>query len=80
MLVGMFSQASIVARVRDPDAAEDEDENPDKVPPNAFWRVLAAFMYMIPWIDAVGLETSWGYLLTFFKIASRNHTAEISVQ
>lgn len=41
--------------MRDPDAAEDEDENPDKVPPNAFWKVLAAFMYMIPWIDAVGL-------------------------
>lgn len=44
--------------MKDPDSVsvDDEDEdNPDKFPPNALWRVVAAFMYMIPWIDAVGL-------------------------
>eukprot|EP00803_Ostreobium_quekettii_P008517 evm.model.scf_337.2 EVM.evm.TU.scf_337.2 scf_337:8310-12018(+) len=45
----------VSARVRDPDAAEEDEENPDKEPPNIFWRTMAAFMYMIPWIDAVGL-------------------------
>lgn len=46
----------VVTHVRDPDAAADDDmDNPDQYPPNIFWRVIAACMYMIPWIDAVGL-------------------------
>lgn len=46
----------MVVHVKDPDVAGVEDEeSPDKYPPNMFWRVVAASTYIIPWIDAVGL-------------------------
>eukprot|EP00210_Caulerpa_lentillifera_P005587 g5344.t1 len=49
------SKLLVYARVEDPDLATLEDENPDKYPPNAFWRAMSAFMYLVPWIDAVAM-------------------------
>eukprot|EP00210_Caulerpa_lentillifera_P009215 g8785.t1 len=49
------SKLLVHARVEDPDLATTEEEDPDKYPPNIFWRAMAAFMYLVPWIDAVTL-------------------------
>eukprot|EP00192_Tetraselmis_astigmatica_P020114 CAMPEP_0117666874 /NCGR_PEP_ID=MMETSP0804-20121206/10629_1 /TAXON_ID=1074897 /ORGANISM="Tetraselmis astigmatica, Strain CCMP880" /LENGTH=217 /DNA_ID=CAMNT_0005474489 /DNA_START=201 /DNA_END=855 /DNA_ORIENTATION=+ len=38
-----------------PDAIGLEDDNPNMEPPNLLWRVFAAFMYVIPWIDTLTL-------------------------
>mmetsp|Transcript_38166 Transcript_38166/g.90626 ORF Transcript_38166/g.90626 Transcript_38166/m.90626 type:complete len:247 (-) Transcript_38166:207-947(-) len=44
----------VSARAKDPDAFSAED-NVNVEPPNVLWRVFAAFMYVIPWIDTLTL-------------------------
>ena len=48
-------QPTTVARAKDPDAVDPEAKDPNREPPNLLWRVLAATMYVIPWIDALTL-------------------------
>jgi len=48
-----IAQSVVEARVKDPDMADLEEDNPDKDPPTAFWCAMSALMYLIPWIDAV---------------------------
>lgn len=45
-----------IARARDPDALEgDEDNVANQGPPTLFWRVFAALCYLVPWIDSISL-------------------------
>ncbi|GAB4820803.1 hypothetical protein N2152v2_007849 [Parachlorella kessleri] len=49
-------QLQVAARARDPDELEAEDEEElNKGPPSLFWRVFAAFCYLVPWIDSITL-------------------------
>ena len=48
-------QRVVEARVKDPDMDFEEEEDPDKDPPTPFWCTAAAFMYLVPWIDIVGM-------------------------
>ncbi len=43
------------ARIRDPDAVTDSDELGNRGPPSILVRLASAFMYMVPWIDIIGL-------------------------
>ena len=47
-------QSALQAKIRDPDA-DDSPEQGGRDPPNIFWRVAAALMYIIPWIDVIAL-------------------------
>ena len=53
--MGHVLQRVVEARVKDPDMDFEEEDDPDKDPPTPFWRSMAAFMYMVPWIDIVGM-------------------------
>ena len=71
----------VEARVRDPDLAPADEESPDKVPPNPFWKVAAAFMYLVPWIDAVGMGREIYHkfpLLIYLYFASCNSPPQIT--
>ena len=46
-------QTKLQAKIRDPDTDDKVEGMRD--PPNIFWRVAAAFMYIIPWIDVIAL-------------------------
>ncbi|KAL0044418.1 hypothetical protein WJX82_005391 [Trebouxia sp. C0006] len=47
-------KSALQAKIRDPDA-DDSPEQGGRDPPNIFWRVAAALMYIIPWIDVIAL-------------------------
>ena len=47
-------QSTLQAKIRDPDA-DDSPEQGGRDPPNILWRVAAALMYIIPWIDVIAL-------------------------
>lgn len=44
-----------LARAKDPDAIDADSKDPNMEPPNLLWRVFAAVMYVIPWIDTLTL-------------------------
>lgn len=46
-------QSKARAKIRDPDT--DDVVEGTRKPPNILWRVAAAFMYIIPWIDSIAL-------------------------
>lgn len=46
-------QSKLRAKIRDSDT--DDVVEGTRNPPNIFWRVAAAFMYIIPWIDVIAL-------------------------
>lgn len=48
------AQSALQAKIRDPDA-DDSPQEGGRDPPNIFWRVAAALMYIIPWIDVIAL-------------------------
>ncbi|KAK9842566.1 hypothetical protein WJX81_006375 [Elliptochloris bilobata] len=45
----------VEARIRDPDAAVDSDELGNRGPPSILVRLASALMYLVPWIDIIGL-------------------------
>ena len=47
-------QSALKAKIRDPDADETLEQG-GRDPPNIFWRVAAALMYIVPWIDVIAL-------------------------
>ena len=48
-------QVGVEARIRDPDAAVDADELGNRGPPSILVRLASALMYLVPWIDIIGL-------------------------
>ena len=48
-------QLGVEARIRDPDAAVDADELGNRGPPSILVRLASALMYIVPWIDIIGL-------------------------
>ena len=48
-------QVGVEARIRDPDAVVDADELGNRGPPSILVRLASALMYLVPWIDIIGL-------------------------
>lgn len=72
----MYLQSTSQAK-RDADS-DDSMDTGGRDPPNIFWRVFAALMYIIPWIDVIALGRevyhNFPFSITLFLIPGMQHS------